>query len=191
MTTWLPIPGFTGYEVSDEGQVRSYRKNPAGRLMRPAKNIRNHYRYAMLQSDSGKPTAVHVHRLVLLAFVGPKPDGLQTRHLDGDTENNRLDNLVYGTVAENAADRVRHGTSRVPTRRFTGPREVPDRLPGELTTAEAAVRLGYTRNNVTHLLKTGRLPFRRAANGRPLIPESAVAAWVYPKLGRPRKVVAA
>lgn len=32
-------------------------------------------------------------------------------HLDGDPSNNALANLEWGTAAENAADRVRHGTA--------------------------------------------------------------------------------
>lgn len=33
------------------------------------------------------------------------------RHLDGNTENNTLGNLSYGTAAENTADSIRHGTN--------------------------------------------------------------------------------
>ena len=34
------------------------------------------------------------------------------RHLDGNPHNNRLDNIVWGTVVENEADKVRHGTRK-------------------------------------------------------------------------------
>jgi hypothetical protein len=51
-----------------------------------------------------------VHRLVLEAFVGPCPEGLETRHLDGNPSNNRLENLVWDTHANNMADGIRHGT---------------------------------------------------------------------------------
>jgi hypothetical protein len=59
----------------------------------------------------GAPSSrtVRIHQLVLLAFVGPKPPGMQTRHLDGDKTNNRLTNLVYGTPSENQRDNVRLG----------------------------------------------------------------------------------
>ena len=33
-------------------------------------------------------TRAYVHKLVLLAFVGPRPKGMQCRHLDGDPGNN-------------------------------------------------------------------------------------------------------
>jgi hypothetical protein len=50
-----------------------------------------------------------VHRLVLEAFIGPRPEGMQCRHLDGDPTNNRPANLRWGTPAENGADAVRLG----------------------------------------------------------------------------------
>jgi hypothetical protein len=53
---------------------------------------------------------------VLEAFVGPRPQGAQCRHLDGDAKNNRAENLRWGTQAENEADKRRHGTY------YTGPR---------------------------------------------------------------------
>ncbi len=51
-----------------------------------------------------------VHQLVLEAFAGPCPAGMEARHLDGNHLNNCADNLAWGTRSENALDRVRHGT---------------------------------------------------------------------------------
>jgi hypothetical protein len=51
------------------------------------------------------------HRLVLLAFVGPCPAGLEACHNDGNPANNRLANLRWDTRKSNAADKVRHGRS--------------------------------------------------------------------------------
>lgn len=51
-----------------------------------------------------------VHRLVMAAFVGPPPEGMQVCHNDGDPKNNRLGNLRYGTPSENMYDRGLHGT---------------------------------------------------------------------------------
>jgi hypothetical protein len=55
---------------------------------------------------------VYVHHLILLAFVGPRPEGCVTRHLDDDKANNRLGNLCYGTSTENNYDMVRNGKNR-------------------------------------------------------------------------------
>lgn len=109
---WLPIPGYEGiYDVSDLGRVRSWapwRDTPVPRQRRFYVRPTGHL--AINLCNNGDDKSVTVHRLVMLAFVGPKPNGLETRHLDGDPTNNRLTNLVYGTHSENMYDRVRHGT---------------------------------------------------------------------------------
>jgi hypothetical protein len=53
----------------------------------------------------------NVHKLICEAFLGPKPDGLITRHLDGDPTNNKLSNLAYGTHKENEEDKRKHGNT--------------------------------------------------------------------------------
>ena len=51
-----------------------------------------------------------IHRLVLEAFVGLCPEGMECRHLDGNPKNNNLSNLRLGTRSENQQDSVSHGT---------------------------------------------------------------------------------
>ena len=52
----------------------------------------------------------NVHRLICSAFHGePDPKSLQVRHLDGKPENNKPDNLMWGTQEENWQDRKVHG----------------------------------------------------------------------------------
>jgi hypothetical protein len=46
---------------------------------------------------------------VLLAFVGPRPDGAVGRHFNDDPVDNRPENLAWGTRLDNAADRLRNG----------------------------------------------------------------------------------
>lgn len=51
-----------------------------------------------------------VHHLVLEAFIGPCPDGMEARHYpDHDPTNNRLTNLQWGTPIANARDRDEQG----------------------------------------------------------------------------------
>ena len=64
---------------------------------------------------NGKQRAFLVHRLVLLAFVGPCPEGMECRHLDGNPKNNNLCNLCWGTKKENGEDKVKHGNSMLGT----------------------------------------------------------------------------
>lgn len=100
---WLPIPGWEDlYEVSSHGRVRKI-------ALKPCFNKKG-YPLVSLSRD-GVSQKFLVHRLVMLAFVGPCPDGLMVRHLNGDPADARWpENLLYGTAIENAADKKLHGT---------------------------------------------------------------------------------
>ena len=113
---WLSIAGFPGYEVSDLGSVRSWRpKNGRGELgsePHPRKSTRAVGGYRRVTLSNGGAISSHlVHRLVLEAFEGPCPPGMQTRHLDGDPANNAKSNLQWAAVLVNHADKQRHGTT--------------------------------------------------------------------------------
>jgi len=59
---------------------------------------------------ANQPRIWLIHRLVLIAFVGLQPDGMEALHRDGDPGNNTLSNLRWGTHSENQLDQVAHGT---------------------------------------------------------------------------------
>ncbi|MCT1363341.1 HNH endonuclease [Microbacterium sp. p3-SID131] len=115
---WRAVPGFEGYEVSNLGRVRSFRRH-GGRargLTNAARQKSLHvgatgYLCVTLQKPDGNRCSKYpVHSLVAAAFLGPRPDGMQVAHSDGDRQNARLDNLRYATATENATDKRRHGT---------------------------------------------------------------------------------
>lgn len=112
---WLPVPGYAHYEVSDQGRVRSIDRVVQGRWGPLAKKGR-----ILQQSDQGRYLVVTLYRdkrpklflvqwLVLLAFVGPRPEKLEALHYDDDPHNNRLTNLRWGTPGDNAQDCIRNG----------------------------------------------------------------------------------
>jgi hypothetical protein len=104
VTRWRTVPGHPKYEVSERGEIRSHK----GSLPRYVNPVVNHEGRMVI--DIGRKK-VFVHSLVLKAFIGPRPDGMVIRHLDGNPANNRLDNLAYGSQSENLFDAVRHGTN--------------------------------------------------------------------------------
>jgi hypothetical protein len=107
---WRPIPGYPGYDASSLGRVRSRRQCRTGKLMRVCVNPQSGYFQVGLRDDGGTQRHRPVHYFVTRAFFGPRPEGMIVRHLDGTRTNNHLSNLMYGTYAENSADRLRHGT---------------------------------------------------------------------------------
>lgn len=114
---WKPVRGYEGfYEVSDLGNVRSVdriarhghrlRGKPIASRPNPE---RGGYVYVSLSRD-GQMYTRRVHRLVLEAFVGPAPEGMEGCHNDGDPANNALSNLRWSTHQENIWDKEIHGT---------------------------------------------------------------------------------
>lgn len=107
MANWRDAPGYEGlYRVSDSGDIWSCRRR---RIMKPEVLEAGHLRVDLARGD-GTRQREFLHRIILRAFVGPRPDGMVVRHLDGDPGNNRVENLKYGTHSENALDSVTHGT---------------------------------------------------------------------------------
>lgn len=112
---WKSIPGFSWYEVSDKGRVRSYKpKNQNGeppsrpKLMRIRIGHGGYLRVTM-QDDEGQKRVMPVHLLVARAFLGAPRDRI-VRHLDGDRSHAQLSNLAYGSREENEEDKIDHGT---------------------------------------------------------------------------------
>lgn len=138
------VPGFPGYRVGSDGSVWSCL--PSKKLgwnsdWKRLKHYVNDNGYCIIGLRlAGKPRDFRVHQLVALAFIGDCPAGQEVRHGNGNRQDNRRDNLSYGTRAQNMADAIRHGTT---TRGERGPRAT-------MTNAEAleirlAVRSGRKR----------------------------------------------
>jgi hypothetical protein len=109
-----PIDEAPGYEIDAEGRVWSTSTNwrGYGRRELAAHEDQHGYLKVRLTLAKGRRIKRPVHRLVAFAFLGQPPTPThQVRHLDGNRTNNRADNLCWGTPAENAADRDRHGTT--------------------------------------------------------------------------------
>jgi hypothetical protein len=103
-----PIPGFDGYFATPSGEIVSARGSEP-RFLRSSACAR--YRTVVAYAE-GRQRTIGVHRAVLLAFIGPPPEGCEARHLNGDAFDNRIENLAWGTKSENARDRLRHGTDK-------------------------------------------------------------------------------
>lgn len=115
---WKIVAGFTGYEISSHGRVRTYRPaNGRGPLLNKPREVKakpisgKPYLKVTLTNNAGLQVSKKVHILVLENFVGKRPSiEYEGRHLDGNSFNNHLHNLKWGTTQENADDRLAHGT---------------------------------------------------------------------------------
>lgn len=111
MIEYRPILGFPHYLISNRGDIVSTRYGS-----RPRKLCVSCYGYnsIRLTDPDGVQHNFLVHKLVLETFVGPCPEGKQTRHLNGIRTDNHVENLVWGTPLENYKDKILHGTHVLP-----------------------------------------------------------------------------
>ena len=100
-----------GYRVTNAGQVRSR----LGRVRKLRKHLPGGARSPYLKFTVKVPTSdtrypVPVHRLAAFQRFGEAAleYGVQVRHLNGDSLDNRLINLALGTPSQNALDRPAH-----------------------------------------------------------------------------------
>lgn len=168
--TWKPVVGHEGrYEVSDMGRVRSVTRTYLrggckkeqtvyGRIL---KTYIDPCGYPKLKVGERVP---FVHLLVLEAFVGPRPEGMQACHNNGNPEDNRLSNLRWDTPKANVADRLKHGTyqfgSRNPSYKWSD--EIVEYVRSSKEPAkEIERRLGMTDSHV-YAIRSGKLRAKRA-----------------------------
>jgi hypothetical protein len=131
---WLPVVGFEGaYEVSDRGRVRSlervvasgrYTRRVSPRLLSPTRNPNG--RLYIDLNVNGVPDRRWVHHLVLEAFVGPRPPGMEACHWNDVGHDNRSENLRWDTHSENMRDAYRNGRRKGRQRAFTAGASPPN-----------------------------------------------------------------
>lgn len=105
---WKPIEGYEGYEVSNKGRVRSYRKRNSTKFYEVPKIMRlkkcqthcKEYLSASLMNN-GKKESPSVHRLVAKAFIDNPENKPQVHHIDNNEQNNCVENLQWVTNSEN------------------------------------------------------------------------------------------
>ena len=108
------IQDFPGYHIYEDGRVWSDSKGTNtlhGRFLAQPLDKDGYVCY-ILYCDKRRHNR-KAHRLVLEAFVGPRPEGMECRHLSGNPQNNSVDNLCWGTPVENQGDRKIHGTNSI------------------------------------------------------------------------------
>lgn len=162
---WKDIPAFKGrYQVSNLGRVKRLplmvKQARGSRLLEeriatptPLRSGHLHVNFR----DNGKSITVLVHRLVLEAFVGPCPAGMECCHRDDDPTNNALCNLYWGTRKNNIEDRRRNGILVV-GEKATGAkltadniREIRERLERGESQAELARQFGICGSHIFNI----------------------------------------
>ncbi len=112
---WRTIPKFLGYAVSSLGRVKSFYSRPGYRRRQPKimtilVNPVTGQRYIRLRRNKA-PVLCYVSRLMLSAFIRTPRKGEEAAHLNGNNQDDRLQNLIWATHQVNQSHRRWHGTS--------------------------------------------------------------------------------
>lgn len=120
MEIWRDIEDYIGlYQVSDDGHVRSlWRLTPhavAAGVRKPLRALKcgknNQGRLQVTLSRDGVTKRFLVHRLVLAAFAGPCPDGMEGLHKSVNRTDCGISNLRWGTHTDAMQSKSAFGTS--------------------------------------------------------------------------------
>lgn len=100
MEIWKDIKGFKDYQVSNLGNVKSFKRG-RGRLLKPSKSTGY---YTVILSRDNIKEGRYIHQLMAIAFLGYKTGNrsLVVDHINDIKTDNRLDNLQVITQRNNA-----------------------------------------------------------------------------------------
>jgi hypothetical protein len=110
---WKDIKDYEGlYQVSNYGGIKRFNRNKNHKPFKILKSLKinkyGHLQVSLYKNNIRKNYSIH--RLVLEAFVGPCPPGMEGCHNDGKPSNNYVGNLRWDTHKNNAKDSIKHGT---------------------------------------------------------------------------------
>ena len=156
MTSARPIPSLNGlYEATPGGEIRRVGGSP----LKPCVAGNGYAR--VYPCINGKVLTRTVHRLVAEAFHGPIPDKHVICHLNHVRADNRLENLVIATQAENIQQSVREGRpvgkGRPPLKKLKTHQlqEIVDRYAsGGVKQSELAATYGVSQSMISKVIRT-------------------------------------
>ena len=108
------IKDFPDYCVTSDGRVWSNKRCRGKVTGWMGQSKLNHNHMQVVLCKNGKRFPRQVHRLILEAFVGPCPLGMECCHNDGNPANNNASNLRWDTRKSNHRDMVLHGSYTPP-----------------------------------------------------------------------------
>lgn len=108
------IDGFPNYAINRDGEIFSrykYKTNIVSDEWRPVQHVldKGVGYYLVTLVHNGKRKNQFIHRLLAQHFIANPENKAHVNHIDGNKQNNRLDNLEWATPKENAQHAVDTG----------------------------------------------------------------------------------
>lgn len=157
-TMYKRIPGFEEYYVSSVGEILSFNKSAnKPRILKQMTN-KSGYKFIYLYKNK-RQKKYFVHHAVLKAWVGPRPDGYEGRHLNDDKNDNDYRNLAWGTRQQNVDDRKindripcgeRSGTAKLTESQVL---EIRKKYSDGASTRELGSEFGVSRTHISQIVK--------------------------------------
>ncbi|MDD3029791.1 MAG: HNH endonuclease [Alphaproteobacteria bacterium] len=167
---YVKLDEYCGYYAGSDGGIYSVVDSEIieGRMHIKVAPVKKHsggkYETVSLMRRDMTYVTVNVHSLVCAAFNGKPPRaGMQVRHLNGDSHDNRIENLEYGSAYENWCDKYNAGTATVGEKNPNA--KLSDAERGEVARLYAlghkqvviASKYGITQGAVSKILRKTRL----------------------------------
>ena len=160
---WKDIPGYEGrYQASSLGRIKSLKRKVRGenpytrkeflrtvpeRILRPGRFCKSgHVSVILGRGTPGRP----VHQLVAFTFLGPRPEGLDILHINGNPLDNRVGNLMYGTRRENILDVYFQGKAYKKLTIYDVV-EIRKMLKAGMTGADIALKMGVSQHCISKI----------------------------------------
>ena len=131
------------YAVSNHGHVKNKNR---GNILKGTVNDKG---YILVRVEDRKLT--RLHHLVGAAFIGPRPTGWDTNHIDGNKQNNHASNLEYCTKSENSRHALNNGFVNT---KLTGEQatEIREMYDSGIDTLDIARQLEFPRWKVARVI---------------------------------------
>ena len=110
MELWKDIPGFEGlYKANVYGQIKSLYTN---KILKS--NLCNNGYWGLTLCKNKIKKRYNVHRLVALTFIDNPNNYPIVNHIDGNKQNNNVNNLEWCTQKHNVKESFKLGLSKSP-----------------------------------------------------------------------------
>lgn len=159
---WRQIEGFSRYEISNKGRIKSHTNPKKEKILRPHKTNSGYLLVTLVKGETwgnGEAETVRVHKLVADAFIPNPLNRCHIRHINGLRDDNRVENLSWTTPEESANDPLTKANrmAAIPQRleKVSKPVLVYDEdlnlLSAFTSTAETARQLGLSQGNIVNV----------------------------------------